>query len=508
MKRFLLTFVFLSFLSTLSAQQVPRQQVVLEIGTGVWCQFCPGASMGAQDLLDNGHRVAVIKYHTGDIYANSFSAARISYYGISSFPTAKFDGILTVAGGSQTNSLYSTYLPRYNQRMAAPSSFTVAIYGQPTGGLNYNTQILVRKVASYTGTNLRLHLVVTETNIPHVWFNQTHVKDVCRLMAPNQLGTALSFTENDFQVVNLNFTLNSAWVVNNLWLVAFVQDNGTKEILQADKVKLTALGQAPLIPLFSANKTQLCENENVTFTDHSLGNPTSWQWTLPGTNQVTYNQQHPVATYTEGGIHNVTLTITSGGNNTSLIEPNLIEVTLLPDIPATPAGDTLIDIYYTLNSEYTVHGSAGAESYEWLLTPADAGTVSGTDTLGLVSWNPTFTGTAQITVASVSDCGESEFATPLEITVTNTVGTGILSEPGFSISPNPSNGRFTLTIPQVRFSEPLNLAVYDVNGRLVWQSIKLQGGVRHINLTHLKAGHYFMIVTGKSSRFAKMFTIQ
>ena len=34
-----------------------RNMVILEIGTGTWCQYCPGASMGAHDLLANGKTV-------------------------------------------------------------------------------------------------------------------------------------------------------------------------------------------------------------------------------------------------------------------------------------------------------------------------------------------------------------------------------------------------------------------------------------------------------------------
>ena len=38
------------------AQAVPREMVVMEIGTGTWCTYCPGAAMGADDLLENGCR--------------------------------------------------------------------------------------------------------------------------------------------------------------------------------------------------------------------------------------------------------------------------------------------------------------------------------------------------------------------------------------------------------------------------------------------------------------------
>ena len=107
---FVVTFLF-SFPAT--AQEVEREMVILEIGTGTWCPYCPGSAMGADELVENGHDVAVIEYHNGDSYVTGSGTSRLNYYGISSFPTAYFDGTSSVAGGSDTNSMYSTYLPHY-----------------------------------------------------------------------------------------------------------------------------------------------------------------------------------------------------------------------------------------------------------------------------------------------------------------------------------------------------------------------------------------------------------
>ena len=74
--------------------QVPRNKVVQEIGTGTWCTYCPGAAMGADDLVANGCQVAVIEYHNGDAFTNTASDARNAYYSISGYPTAHFDGVV------------------------------------------------------------------------------------------------------------------------------------------------------------------------------------------------------------------------------------------------------------------------------------------------------------------------------------------------------------------------------------------------------------------------------
>jgi len=224
-----------------------RDMVILEIATGTWCQFCPGASMGAHDLLVNGKDVGVIKYHNGDSFTNNYSNARNSYYGITGFPTAVFDGVNTYVGGSGTSSMYSVYLPIYESRKAKNSAFNIEIFGQ-NNQLDYSLTIRVTKVAAIppSYSNLVLHVALTESNIPFNWFNQTMVNNAERLMLPDQLGTALDFSSSNTVDINLTFARNAAWIAENCELVSFIQNLNGKEILQGTKVALTELTPVPV----------------------------------------------------------------------------------------------------------------------------------------------------------------------------------------------------------------------------------------------------------------------
>jgi len=217
-----------------------REMVVLEIGTGTWCQFCPGAAMGAEDLVDNGHDVAVVEYHNGDPFANVYSDARNTYYGISGFPTAVFDGVEKFIGGSNNQSMYSNYLPIYQDRIQIKSAFTVDICGENDGN-NYDLGIVVNKMATIPWDNLVLHVALTESDIPFNWQGQNHLEWVERLMMPDAEGTPIDMMSNDNLTVNLDFALNSSWVLENCELTAFVQNLDNKEILQGTKVMLTDL---------------------------------------------------------------------------------------------------------------------------------------------------------------------------------------------------------------------------------------------------------------------------
>lgn len=234
----LLLMALLFLMSALIA--VPRNLVVVEIATGTWCVYCPGAAMGAHDLVANGHAVAIVKNHNGDSYANTYSNARNSYYGVTGYPSAYFDGLNVTAGGNATQSMYNNYLPKVNARLAIPSRYTISAVGNANGN-QYTVIVTVAKPEADTNTNVVLHSSLTESNIPQVWFNQTTVDNVNRLMAPSQSGTPINLGTGEQTTVTLNFTVAPTWNVANCELVLWLQNTSSKETLQGVKYSLAGL---------------------------------------------------------------------------------------------------------------------------------------------------------------------------------------------------------------------------------------------------------------------------
>lgn len=235
-----------------------REMVILEIGTGTWCTYCPGAQLGGDDLVNNGCSVAVVEHHgplgSGDPFATPISVARNAYYGINGYPTAVFDGVEFYVGGDHTQSMYQYYLPIYQARKEIMSAFSVDIFGDHSG-LNYNILVRLNKLAVIppNWNNLVVHLTLTESDIPYSWQGQTEVDYCERLMIPDQNGTPVDLINNTSLDVPLSFTLDAGWVTEKCQLAAFIQNLDTKEILQGDKVWLTDLLQVPVeLTSFSA----------------------------------------------------------------------------------------------------------------------------------------------------------------------------------------------------------------------------------------------------------------
>ena len=129
----LLVAVVIGMFSTAFAQSkdnVARECVLFEVFTGVRCPYCPAAANGIAQMMEEGLAIAPVAYHTPsfstDLYYTNETNARASYYGVSSYPTLKADGIYTKSGGgSASENMYSYYRNYYNQRINVASPFTI-----------------------------------------------------------------------------------------------------------------------------------------------------------------------------------------------------------------------------------------------------------------------------------------------------------------------------------------------------------------------------------------------
>jgi len=223
--------------AVIALEATTREYVVFEKGTGTWCQYCPGAALGLEDLLKYGKKVLGIAYHNGDSYATDEAALRLDYYDIEGYPTAYFDGVEIFAGGSHSQSLYSYYLPSYDKRMEVKTSFTMAASGKYTGD-QYTASVNIEKISANNSTDLRVMAVVIEDHIDIEWQGQSELNAVARKMVPGASGTNISFSGNELKNIELSFTWDDEWDKDNCTFITFLQDRDTKEIFGATKVEL------------------------------------------------------------------------------------------------------------------------------------------------------------------------------------------------------------------------------------------------------------------------------
>ena len=420
MKKFY--FTMLAFIASVAlfAQSTTRNVVVLEIGTGTWCQYCPGAAKAADQLITEGKSIAVIENHNGDTYANDYSNNRNTYYTISGYPTGVFDGVTSSVGGAAcpSGNIYTTYLPLYNTAIGTPSPISMCISGSHTG-LAYTVNVKLIKLDAVSGADLRLHLVLTESHISQTWQGcMTEVNFVNRLMVPGNAGTSFSFSGGDVQNFTLNFNMDASWNAANCELVAFVQDNPTKAVYNGIKSSLANLPAAMLTYTdFSGSPLSGCAPVNTTFSATATG-VTAYNWTFPGGNPATSTLASPVISYTSAGTNNVSLEISNGVCRESHTKTGYVVLTAAPVAPVAPQGNTAMCINPGTQT-YTISPVPDAVTYNWVITPQSAGTLTPSGTSCAVAYSPSYTGTATLKAQGSNSCGGGAWSPDLSIHISN-----------------------------------------------------------------------------------------
>ncbi|MFC2102158.1 C25 family cysteine peptidase [Bacteroidota bacterium] len=92
------------------------------------------------------------------------------------------------------------------------------------------------------------------------------------------------------------------------------------------------------------------------------------------------------------------------------------EVPSSPHSPATPQGDTELCEASTGNL-FTTDGTPLANSYEWIIDPTTAGTITGTGTEITLDVAESYTGSAVLRVRGINDCGNGGISDALTLTV-------------------------------------------------------------------------------------------
>jgi len=92
-----------------------------------------------------------------------------------------------------------------------------------------------------------------------------------------------------------------------------------------------------------------------------------------------------------------------------------VEILFPPLEPETPTGPEAVCNDET--SDYESDGTPDADSYEWTLTPEDAGTLTSDGLTATVVWSSDFSGIAEVSLYGINDCGDGNPSNVLEVTV-------------------------------------------------------------------------------------------
>ncbi|MDY0342273.1 MAG: T9SS type A sorting domain-containing protein [Lentimicrobium sp.] len=167
--------------------------------------------------------------------------------------------------------------------------------------------------------------------------------------------------------------------------------------------------------------TNLCENPaNSIFTISPASNATAYLWGMapPAAGVITGSGTSATVNWNDNFAGNAFVQVRAqnacGGGQAS--PPKQVQINPLPKETSTPAGPAQV-CQGTISTDYETSGSAFATHYQWILSPANAGSIQGQGQEISINWAAGFTGQAQLAVRGVNECGESAWSESLTITI-------------------------------------------------------------------------------------------
>ena len=528
MKKLFLSVVVMFFMSTVFAQtkdNVARECVLFEIFTGVRCPYCPAAANGIAQMMEEGLAIAPVAYHTTafstEEYYTNETNARANYYSISSYPTLKADGITGMSGGGNANeNMYSYYMNYYNQRINVPSPFTIDLSYEPVDGTSCRVNCTVTQVGDCNGSDVRVFIALTQSNIDVGWQGMQGLHHVCRDMIPTQTGT--QFTG---PTMTISETFEMHWPKEDCYLTAWVQNysGGTKEVYQAVRMSM-ALDLDYDIALKSVENvvTQNCSGiQQPKMTVKNLGNQTitffdlcafdghedhrqSWHGSLPKGASVTVTMDEFVAAPCDA-LH--FYAVMPNGEGDQYLPDNFIHVALedVPEIDGylkmqlktgSHPQNIRVQIIETESGEevnsYTFDQANHVYSEDITLLNAGCYRIRVRDIAGEGMGSGYFQFKDANNNVVFKGGGQVEpFAYELssELSCDGTLSVEETEKELPLVYPNPSEGLFYLNLGKGNWQ----VQVYDITGRKVLES--QNDGIGSVDLSGRRSGMYFLKAT-------------
>ncbi|HVZ38556.1 MAG TPA: Omp28-related outer membrane protein [Candidatus Kapabacteria bacterium] len=223
--------------------QYPRV-VLFEEFTNLTCKPCTTATpiLNALEIAHANH-IAMIRFHpnlplSGDPFYNANKPqndARQTYYGVSALPHGRADGISSVVVTQE-----GEVQDKVNERLAMESPVKVDVTQSREGNkVNVSVDVTAGPNDGLSG-DYRLRVVAVEAHIHDASYvgnprynGESDFYDVMRTMVPDPDGTTVTLNAGEKKSFQMSYDLQSGWQPDQIYTIAFVQNEDSKEVVQA-----------------------------------------------------------------------------------------------------------------------------------------------------------------------------------------------------------------------------------------------------------------------------------
>lgn len=335
-KIILLTFVTIGLLQTNFAQY--QRMVLFEEFTQASCPPCASQNPAFNALLQDNEDIAVaIKYQVwwpgfDPMYLMNETDvdARVGYYGVSGVPHATMDGVNVV-----NDCVYYEGAPacveqsEIDAAAAITSPFEIVMTHSFTPDYKtINVHVDVTSGPAVTGS-LKLHVVVTEKAIYFDTAPGSNGEEdffgVMKIMLPGSAGTTTGdFAAAEIKSYDFSWDLENIYDLNQIQVVAFMQDDATKDVLQSGvSIPIGGLPDSDYqVNNVSSITCSTSYNPIVNVTNNSAATLIEMdvEYSIDGGSIMTYNWTGSIAPGASGNITLPTTTLAGAGTHSIEVE--------------------------------------------------------------------------------------------------------------------------------------------------------------------------------------------
>ncbi len=347
MKKLFTLSLLVAVVFAFNANAQSTRMVLAEEFTQASCPPCASQNPAFNALLEaNVNKVCAIKYQTSwpgtdpmNANTQAMVGPRVTYYSVSGVPSARMDGVAQT-GSSYSGAPANWTQTKLNTRAAIMSPFTLTLshsIDYANDSIHITGNIECTQAVASTGVMV-LHIAVVEHVIEFCSAPGTNgekdFEGVMQLMLPSANGTTIdsSWTVGQQQAFSFNEKL-PAYVYDKkqLEVVAFIQDNGTKEVHQAAISNHQMLSVDATLPCGAISNipTITCGSgvtPSITIENAGSTNLTSLDITydVDGSSPVTYPWTGNLASNSTAVVNIPTLTPAAGSHtlNVTISNPN------------------------------------------------------------------------------------------------------------------------------------------------------------------------------------------
>lgn len=223
-----------------SGQGLVDRAVLAELVTFRGCANCPNSEAALETMLDEygAGNLCVIAWHVVDPLTTTETQGRVDWYladpkfsdYAGTAPLVIFDGARAVPGAITPEAAEEDYRFEIDARTLLGSPLSLRVAGA-IGSTEGDVSVTVRVEDELPGDAIVLRIVVIEEEV-------NFLDEIFEFVARDVLEDApLSVSSyGDSVVVDRSFDIDASWNPNHLDVIAFVQDDSTKEIIQSGRL--------------------------------------------------------------------------------------------------------------------------------------------------------------------------------------------------------------------------------------------------------------------------------